>query len=490
MFRRPTTLLVLFTLSACSSSSKPGSAQNGADDAPATEQQDSAATNEVGDSAEPDQPQPFVAPTIWGVTALEDLDPAEDVVEVELTAALGEVDWVDSGPTEVWAYNGLVPGPLIQAKVGDLVRIRFTNELDSATTIHWHGLRIPDEMDGVPAIQDPVESGESFTYEFRVPDAGTFWYHPHVRTHVAVERGLQGMLVVHSPDDPPLRERAFVVDDVLLSGSSIDRSTMDHMSQMHGRHGNTLLTNGSTALLEDRMAAAQAERWRIVNTANARTMWVRATGARWRVVAVDGQVLDTPFETTRGLLPVGQRLDLEVIPELGATEVGLQVELPSGSGGWSEYPVFSAAVEGEPAEGSWTEWTAPAVPAVEEAVQEAELLLNSASGTTTIEWTINGEVYGEHTPLELQANTPTVITVRDRSRAEHPFHLHGQFFQVLDRNGEVVPEDAGQRDTVLVEGRDTLRLYTNLDNPGLWMAHCHILEHAELGMMTELIVTE
>jgi len=444
------------------------------------------------DSATPDSGEPtaFETPAIWGLSALEDLDPADDVVEVEMTAAFSEVDWVDRGPTEVWAYNDLVPGPLIQAKVGDTVRIRFTNALGSGTTIHWHGLRIPDEMDGVPAIQDPVEPGETFLYEFVVPDAGTFWYHPHVRSYAAVEHGLQGMLVVHDPADPVLAERAFVVDDVLLNGADIAPSTLDHMSQMHGRHGNTLLTNGQTEQLSGAMQAGQPERWRIVNTANARTMWVRPTNARWRVVAVDGTVLPEPFETTRGLLPVGQRLDLEVIPEEGATEVALQVELPDGSGGWAEYPVFSAVVEGSPASAEWTDWAAAPLPTVEDAVQEAELVLDGAAGDTTIEWTINGEMYGEHTPLEFAANTPTIITIRERSRAEHPFHLHGQFFQVLDRNGDVDPEDAGLRDTVLVEGTDTLRLYTTFDNPGLWMAHCHILEHAELGMMTEMIVHE
>lgn len=441
----------------------------------------------IVDSGEPDV---YQMPTLWGLTALEDLDPADDVVEVEMTAAIGEVDWVDSGPTEVWAYNDLVPGPLIQAKVGDTVRIRFTNELGSGTTIHWHGLRISDEMDGVPAIQDPVEPGETFVYEFVVPDAGTFWYHPHVRTHAAIEHGLQGMLVVHDPAAPLLSERAFVVDDVLLNGNDIAPSTLDHMTQMHGRHGNTLLTNGATEQLAGTMTAGQPERWRIVNTANARTMWVRPTNARWRVVAIDGTVLPEPFETTRGLLPVGQRLDLEVIPDEGASDVSLQIELPDGSGGWAEYPVFSATVDGDPAEGAWTDWGAAPLPAIEDAVQEAELILDGAAGSTTIEWTINGEMYGEHTPLEFAANTPTVITIRERSRAEHPFHLHGQFFQVLDRNGDVVEEDGGLRDTVLVDGSDTLRLYTTFDNPGLWMAHCHILEHAELGMMTEMIVHE
>ena len=431
-----------------------------------------------------------VLPVVEGLAPALDLDDSPGVVEVELVASTATVSWVDDSDTEVWAYNGQVPGPLIQAHVGDTLRVHFTNDLDEPTTIHWHGLRISDQMDGVPAIQDPVEPGESFTYEFALPDAGTFWYHPHVRTNVAVEMGLQGMLVVHDPADVAVTERAFVVDDVLMQGTRIDPRTMDHMSQVHGRHGNMLLVNGETDLLTATVRAGTAERWRIVNTANARTMWVSVTNASWRVIAVDGTLLHTPFEVERGLLPVGQRLDLEVIPLDGAETVGLQVELPDGTGGFSEYPVFAGTVEGDQAAPGWTEWGAPALAEPRESLQEGTLLLNGEGGGTSVEWMINGEVYGEHTPLELDAHTPTVITIKDRSRAEHPFHLHGQFFRILDRNGEVLPEDAGLRDTVLVEGSDLLRLYTELENPGRWMAHCHILEHAELGMMTEMIVSE
>ncbi len=476
MTRTSPLLFLVCSLAGCSDA-KPAGAEG--DDSGATALADSGAPSPA-----------FDMPKIWGLESVADLNPADDIVEIELTADLAEVAWTESGLTEVWAYNGQVPGPLIQAKVGDTVRIHFTNALADENTIHWHGLRISDTMDGVPAIQAPVQTGETFTYEFVVPDAGTFWYHPHVRTHVAIERGLQGMFVVHDPANPVVPERAFVIDDVLLRGSAVDPSTMDHMAQMHGRLGNTLLANGQTEMLTATMVPGQPERWRIVNTANARTMWVRPTNARWRVIAVDGTLLPTPFETTRGLLPVGQRLDLEVIAEDGATEVGLQVELPDGSGGWSEYPVYSATVEGDSGDGAWTQWDAAALPEPEAAVQEGTLVLNAFDGTTTIDWTINGDVYGEHTPLEFAGNTPTLLTVRDRSRAEHPFHLHGQFFQILSRDGEVLPEDAGLRDTVLVSGSETLELYTNFDNPGRWMAHCHILEHAELGMMTEVVVSE
>ncbi|MFT4978492.1 MAG: FtsP/CotA-like multicopper oxidase with cupredoxin domain, partial [Myxococcota bacterium] len=111
-------------------------------------------------------------------------------MEVHMTASETTAMWGNDETSGVWAYNEQVPGPLIHAWKGDLVRVVFTNDLPEETTIHWHGLRIDDEMDGVPAIQDPIQPGETFTYEFTPPDAGTYWYHPHVQAHEQIERGL------------------------------------------------------------------------------------------------------------------------------------------------------------------------------------------------------------------------------------------------------------------------------------------------------------
>lgn len=430
-------------------------------------------------------------PDVWGPPPAGDLDPEPGVVEVHLTASRSEVSWVDDGPTSVWAYNGVVPGPLIQARLGDTVRVVFENDLDEATTIHWHGLRIDDEMDGVPAVQDPVEPGEQFVYEFTPPDAGSYWYHPHMRSYEQIERGLQGTLIVHEPDAPAVdRDRYFVIDDVALTGKgSIQRFSMSGMDQMMGRYGNTLLVNGSTDLLTDEVRPGGVERWRIVNTANARTMWVDVTGARWRVIAIDGTLLPEPYETERFQVPVGRRVDLEVIPDLDAEAVGLRVALPDGSD-WSEYPVFEGTPAGDAGPGEWAQWPAAPLPDLLDTEQELILLLNAESDGSDLSWTINGETYTEGEGFEVQAHVPTRIIIKERTGMEHPFHLHGQFFQVIARNEEVDPTDLGQLDTVLVNGNDRVDLYTTFDNPGVWMAHCHILEHAELGMMTEMHVTE
>ncbi|MCB9796473.1 MAG: multicopper oxidase family protein [Alphaproteobacteria bacterium] len=432
-------------------------------------------------------------PELLGPLVAEDLEPHPSVVEIELSAAVTSAQYLEEGVTEdVWAYNGQVPGPVIQARVGDTLRVVFTNDLPESTTIHWHGLRIPDDMDGVPAIQDPVEPGETFVYEFTLPDAGTYWYHPHVRSNEQIERGLQGMLIVHEAEPIIVdAERVFTIDDIALNSSGamyefdLDNS---HSQQVHGRLGNTLLVNGETDLLTGTSRPEGVERWRMVNTANGRTMYVSVSGARWRVIGVDGGLIPAPYEAERVLLPVGRRFDLEVIPTADGEGPTLNVELASGDE-FSVFPVFQATLEGSMGDGESPEWSPEPLEEIQEALQEVELTLDVEGGGTSIDWTINGVTYGEHEPIVVQGNTPTLIRVRERSRAEHPFHLHGNFFRVLTVDGQA-PDGDGRFDSWLINGAETVQLYTMLENPGRWMSHCHILEHAERGMMAELVVEE
>jgi FtsP/CotA-like multicopper oxidase with cupredoxin domain len=430
-------------------------------------------------------------PLVEGIAAAPDLDRDRDVVEVALSAAQTQVSY-DGGETltPTWAYNGQVPGPLIQAKVGDLVRVLFRNDLSEPTTIHWHGLRIDDAMDGVPAIQDPVQPGDTFVYEFVVPEAGTFWYHPHVRGHVQIERGLHGPLVVHEEEPPDVdHDRYFVLDDILLqeNGRHVGFAT-DGMAGMHGRTGNVLLTNGSAEVATATVQPGTVERWRLVNVANARLLYATVRGASWRVVGVDGGLLEEPYTTNRLRMPVGRRFDIEVIPTPGETEAELRVLIP-GADGFDRFPVFQATIEGEDAGRSPLEWPGTALPEREPVEQEVELELDAEAGQTSLRWMINGQTFGEGDPIQVRANTPTRLRVRDVSGVApgHPFHLHGQFFEVVSRDGEA-DDVPGPLDTTHVFPNEELELYTTFDNPGLWMAHCHILEHAELGMMTSFRV--
>jgi FtsP/CotA-like multicopper oxidase with cupredoxin domain len=181
---------------------------------------------------------PFEAP------AAPDLDPASTVVEVALEAKVSDVEIAPGRTLSMWTYNGLLPGPRIEARVGDTVRVRFKNSLPEATTIHWHGVRVPAAMDGVPAVQSPVAAGGELTYEFIVPDAGTFWYHPHVRSDEQVERGLYGAFVVRGEAEPTTTTDQTMVLDDLLVDSNWQLADFDPTQAMVGRQGNVILANG------------------------------------------------------------------------------------------------------------------------------------------------------------------------------------------------------------------------------------------------------
>ncbi len=430
------------------------------------------------------------APALIGPEAsLEDTNPDPDVVEVSLRAEMVEVDLGDGTTRPMLGYNGMVPGPVLQAKVGDEVIVHFENHTWDATTVHWHGLRISDEMDGSPRIQEPVAAeGGTFTYRFVVPEAGTFWYHPHVRTNEQLELGLVGTLIVHDREEPVFdAERMIVLDDVLIDPATdqIAPFLRFHPELVHGRSGNVLLTDGQVSPGPERTARpGQIERWRIVNTANARTMSLSLSGATMRVIATDGGRIAEPFETDRLELPVGQRYELEVrYGAAGTVALQSHVLVVNDAGDVVEQaiPVYVVDVDGEavePRELVWPELATPEPRAVDREVEMSFDAINDpAEG---ILWRINGEAHRME-PLFTFGQGETVrITLANLAGQEHPFHLHGQFFEV--------PGRPGLYDTVLVGGSETVEIIAHLDNPGRWMAHCHILEHAELGMMSEIVV--
>ena len=434
-------------------------------------------------------PSPLPPPRlVSGPPAAADLDPDPHRVVFELVASTTTVQQYGETPSEIWTYNGQLPGPTLQARVGDEVTIHFTNDLPEPTTIHWHGLRISDAMDGVPAIQQAVRPGETFTYRFSPPEPGTFWYHPHVRAHEQVERGLHGAFVVHPREEPEgVGERVFVVDDVQLNADgSLAEFTLDseHVTQSHGRVGTQLLVNGQ---LDPPMAPASpstSERWRVVNVSNASSMRVTVRGGLARVIARDGGLLETPLDLDVVDLPVGGRVDFEV---RGVAGEALALEVEAGKHAVGKPSVVAAGVPWNVSTTSWATW--PDAPAVQVSSPQQELALTfgRAGGGTDRTWTVNGNEWGEHTPIPLNADVPTRIRVVDESSAPHPFHLHGQFFRVVSRNG-VLTDDKAAYDTVMLGPDEDVELFTTLDTPGRWMAHCHILAHAERGMMTELVV--
>jgi FtsP/CotA-like multicopper oxidase with cupredoxin domain len=203
-----------------------------------------------------------------------DLDPDPNVLEIELEARVADIEFIPGAPTTAWTYDGGVPGPLIRAKVGDRVRVHFKNSLPEPTSIHWHGLRIPMAMDGVPEHgQAPVPPGGSFDYEFTLPDAGTFWYHPHFASAAQVGNGLYGPLIVDDPNEPRGigDEVVLMLSDIALNpdGTLIAGDVGGDDELLAGREGSLLLVNGRVNPTL-RAADGLRQRLRIINAAKTR----------------------------------------------------------------------------------------------------------------------------------------------------------------------------------------------------------------------------
>lgn len=437
-------------------------------------------------------------PTIEGLDELPDLNPDPRIVEVNLTAGEAEVELNPGRMTRVWAYNGRVPGPLLHARVGDRVIVHFRNELREPTTVHWHGLRIYDEMDGSPRVQDPVPAGGSFTYDFVVPDAGTYWYHAHVHETQQLERGLYGAIVVHEASPPQFTaERVFVLDDVRLSADAqVSRFETSGPDIGRGRIGNTLLCNGRSRPGAATVARGAVERWRVINAGNALMHVLTVEGASFRVIGTDGGFLPQPYEAPEVELAPGQRAELEVRFDRDDASAAklltvLQVVRDNGSVGSEDYTMFEATFGAERVAPPTPVYPLVNHPATDVPAEQIDMLLSGRATDAGVEFTINGMAGHNHRlpPLQVMRGQPVRITVRADVSPGHPFHLHGQFFQVVARQGAPVNEP-GLRDVAWVRGRESVTVLTYFENPGMWMYHCHINEHSENGMMGEFEVLD
>ncbi len=430
-----------------------------------------------------------------GATELRDENPDPGIVEVTLTAAAAEAELVPGQRTRVLAFNGSVPGPLLHARVGDRIIVHFKNDLAEPTTIHWHGLRIDSAMDGTPRVQDPIPAGGSFTYDFVVKDAGTYWYHPHATSIEQVDRGLYAPLVIEEAEPPKFdAERIIVLDDVKLDGAYQMAPYGGMTDMMMGRMGNVLLANGqSLPKAGQRVERGRIERWRLINAAGARLMQVTVEGASFRVIATDGGLLPSALTPTTVELAVGQRFDLEVLyDKADAATAGLFALVRQSTGAIRKVPLATYdLVEPEGATRPSARPVYPVIrlPAPADAPLERELrfaMTHDESGMMMM--TINGQD-GMTLPVEnfVQERAVRFTLVNDDEMHGHPFHLHGNFFQILERDGQPANEP-GLKDTVQLRPASAVTIETSFENVGDWMYHCHIVEHAENGMMAEIKV--
>jgi FtsP/CotA-like multicopper oxidase with cupredoxin domain len=243
-----------------------------------------------------------------------DASPSGRTHVFELIADEAELMLVDGVGLRVWAYNGRVPGPTVRVRLGDRVQVKFTNRLPQPTTIHWHGVRVPNGMDGVSHVtQPPIEPGGTFVYDFTPKDAGTFWFHPHLRASEQIERGLYGVLIVDEPEPPPYAEDVvWVLHDWLLDEQRqiVGQFNTAHDLAHDGRWGNTITVNGRTDTTL-RVRAGERIRLRIINSSNGRVYAPDLVGLGAKLIAVDGLYLREPIDPGRFEIAPGNRIDLD-----------------------------------------------------------------------------------------------------------------------------------------------------------------------------------
>ncbi|MEO8448597.1 MAG: multicopper oxidase domain-containing protein [Gemmatimonadota bacterium] len=503
-----------------------------------------------------------VAPKITAFLPGQDRDPAsvplatprrlvevKDGDSIDLTAGfvrrrLRGKDYVMLG------FNGQYPGPLIRVKQSATITVRFRNELDMPSTVHWHGIRLDNRYDGAAGVtQDPVPAGGEFVYRIRFPDAGIYWYHPHVREDIQQDLGLYGNLLVDSPDPsyygPANSEQVLMLDDLLVDEHGIlpygrDRGNYAIM----GRFGNLMLTNGEPDY-EVEVNKGDVVRFMLTNVANTRSFNLSFGGNPIKLVAADLGRYEREEMVPTVVIAPAQRYVVEVkFDRPGAYAITTAVQALNNFLGEFQPTVDTLGTVTVKATNTTKDYakefsTLRVLPAVTaefarykqyfEKAPDKELLLTvSIQGMPIVitafmsvdtmyfppqEWTdgmrdmnwvaTSKEVRWilrdlatkkENMDIVWALKKDDVIKVRMKNDAlsmhpmSHPIHFHGQRLLVVARNG-VAEDNLVWRDTILVPVGQTIDFLVEATNPGKWMAHCHIAEHLEAGMMMVFTVS-
>ncbi len=438
------------------------------------------------------------------LSSLTEAPGSEPVRAFTLTAEVSHVDGY-----EAWTYNGTVPGPELRVTQGDRVRVTLVNHLPASTTIHWHGLTLPDAEDGVAGVtQDAVPTGGTYTYEFVVNEPGTYWYHSHQDTSNQVPRGLYGALVVE-PKQGPAYDHDYTVAIGDLGG------------------GQVVAANGITGELHLNAKPGETVRLRIINATQGSMVGtpeqLALFGAPYKVIALDGHDLNQPGALGPEQLPVGegQRYDLAfTMPASGQVRLldalNSQVNAPldffgqlgklfgqlpqhaewvsigdgpdvlpsfAGSGpsatlSIDSLPIFDLTGYGAPSPDPLMSRTSFDV--------DKQLVISNDhgfyDGSFAFIHMINGKASPNADPIIVRPGQVVRLTFVNDTDFYHPMHIHGHVFTVLSKNGKALTGSPVHQDSVLIGPHETWQVAFVADNPGLWMIHCHVLIHAASGL--------
>lgn len=435
-----------------------------------------------------------------GPAVLENLSAEPGTVEVRLVAAPARLELVPGKSTEVFAYNGRVPGPLLEVREGDRVIVHFRNELPESTTVHWHGLHLPFDADGSPF--HPVAPGAEYVYEFTVHPgtAGTYWYHPHPhhKTGYQVGMGLHGAIIVHADDDPlaMLPEKLLVLsDNRFLPDGSLDFPDPDSLAGRidfeNGREGDVVFVNGEIMPTLS-IRSGEVQRWRVINASGARMYRLALSGHGFVHVGSDGGLFERPVEIDEIVLASSERAELLV---RGTAAPGSRAVLQA-------LPYDRYVPQTRPADWDrtrdlltlqYTDQAPVSTVAIPRSLRAIPKLDPAEASVTRLMVLTQGFINHQEMGMGridavAELGATEIWEIENIVGMDHPFHLHGFQFQVLDRNG--VPEPfPSWKDTVNVPKHSTARFIVRFDNyPGKWMFHCHILSHEDAGMMGVLEV--
>lgn len=425
---------------------------------------------------------------------------------LELTARTAKVRLSGaSGPeSDLIGYDGQVPGPTLRFTQGQIARVRFRNELDVPSTIHWHGIRLENAMDGVPGLtQQAVQPGSSFDYEFTPPDAGTFWYHAHVDSWNQVARGLFGALIIDEvqPAFDPEDDHVLVLTDWKLTAEGVfDSESLGNVFSWSGagRIGNFLTVNGVEGP-EIAVATGAAQRLRLINTSTARVLKLKLTGVEAKIIARDGQPLAAP-QDLRGSLKLGpaQRVDLMAefppdsaaeLKEVSWQDIVLVHFTPSLTSVPRPAPALAAADLPVP-DLTKVRWfplrmTGGNLGSLEEGAKVATMAGDMAMhGDEPVLWAFNNVSRMGDEPMFQVASGETVgLRMENTTFVDHAIHIHGHDFRQVPQDDSETPDETWF-DTILIGSREVLQVAFVAGKPGKWMIHCHMLEHSVSGMDT------
>jgi FtsP/CotA-like multicopper oxidase with cupredoxin domain len=467
---------------------------------------------------------------------------------IDLTAGL--VRRVIRGKSfAMYGYNGQVPGPLLRVPQNATINVRFHNRIDLPSTVHWHGVRLDNRFDGVPGLtQDSIPVGGDFTYTVHFPDAGIYWYHPHVREDIEQAMGLFGNVIVDSPDrsyySPVNREERLVLDDILVNGDTLipfGKEVPDFA--LMGRVGNVLLVNGEPAY---RAQAKRGEvvRYFITNVSSSRTYNLSFGGAPIKVVAGDVSKFEREEYVPSVVLAPAERYVVEVrfdkagkfpivnsiqainhylgefapeVDTLGMVTVAASPAAPDRSKEFAtlranddvsrDIARFREAFNRPPDKTLTLTVATNSLPLATVQFMNVDTAyfapvewidgmpdMNWLSTASQVRWIFRDQATGkENMDIDWRVARGSMVKLRifndpkSFHPMQHPIHLHGQRMLVIARDG-VATRNLVWKDTAIIPVGSTADLLIDASNPGSWMLHCHIAEHLGAGMMAVMQV--